>query len=176
MQPYDSITNKRTYIQYNESTGIIEDAANSLENIYGVTRIHIKDNEFSNIIGINIQSLYPDITTKLQELGIKGYFFVRQTRIPLKICQALTIGVLGEDGIPAPYANGGFFTEAFHQVNSTRKNQKLVYDYKSRIYTASNNSKIGAFCPDYDVNYEYLNSFFCGEQFYVKLKHQKVSF
>jgi hypothetical protein len=54
MQPYDSITNKRTYIQYNESTGIIEDAANSLENIYGVTRIHIKDNEFSNIIGINI--------------------------------------------------------------------------------------------------------------------------
>lgn len=176
MQPYDSITNKRTYIQYNESTGIIEDAANSLENIYGVTRIHIKDNEFSNIIGINIQSLYSDITTKLQELGIKGYFFVRQARIPLKICQALTIGVLGEDGIPAPYANNGFFTEAFHQINSTRKNQKLVYDYKSRIYTASNNSKIGAFCPDYDVNYEYLNSFFCGEQFYVKPKTSKSQF
>ena len=176
MRPYDSITNKRTYIQYNESTGIIEDAANSLENIYGVTRIHIKDNEFSNIIGINIQSLYTDITTKLQELGIKGYFFVRQARIPLKICQALTIGVLGEDGIPAPYANGGFFTEAFHQVNSTRKNQKLVYDYKSRIYIASNNSKIGAFCPDYDVNYEYLNSFFCGEQFYVKPKTSKSQF
>lgn len=176
MQPYDSITNKRTYIQYNESTGIIEDAANSLENIYGVTRIHIKANEFSNIIGINIQSLYPYITTKLQELGIKGYFFVRQARIPLKICQALTIGVLGEDGIPAPYANGGFFTEAFHQVNSTRKNQKLVYDYKSRIYTASSNSKIGAFCPDYDVNYEYLNSFFCGEQFYVKPKTSKSQF
>ena len=167
MSPYNE-NNQRVYLQYNESTGIIEGAKANLENIYGVTKVNIKDDEFTNIIGINIQSLYPNIITKLQELGIKGYFFVRQPRIPLKICQALTIGVLGEEGIPAPKINNGYYVESFHKIEAGHKYQELTYDYKSRIYTANTASKYGALCPDYDVNYEYLNQFFCGEQFYIK--------
>lgn len=173
-RPYNG--DQRIYIQYNESTGILEDAATSLENIYGVTRIHINTDEFYNIIGINIKSLYKDLTTKLQKLGIKGYFFVRQPRIPLKICQALTIGVLGDNGIPAPQVSGGFYTESFHKINSTRKQQYLINDHKSRIYLAPKAIKVGALCPDYDVNYEYLNSFFCGETFYVKPKSISTTF
>ena len=167
-QPY--VNNVRDYIQYNESTGVMEDAATPLENIYGVTRIHIRDCEFTNIIGIKIKSLYKSLSYRLQKLGVKGYFFVRQPRIPLKICQALTIGVLGNDGIPAPYVNNGYFVEAFHQIDSKRKNQKLTHYYKARTCIIANSSKFGALCPDYDVNYEYLNSFFCGEQFYIKPK------
>lgn len=174
-QPYNS-ENKRSYLQYNESTGILEGAVNVLENIYGVTRIHIKENEFTNIIGINIQSLYPQLITKLSELGVKGYFFVRQARIPLKVCQALTIGVVGEEGIPAPYVNNGFFTESFHKIDKTRKNQKLLHDHQSRVYIQPNAPKYGALCPDYDVNYEYLNSFFCGETFYINKRTNQMQF
>lgn len=173
-QPYtDSI---RNYIQYNESTGILEGAVTPFENIYGVTKIHIKENEFTNIIGINISSLYEDITDKLQSLGVKGYFFVRQPRIPLKICQALTIGVLGENGIPAPLLNNGYYTESFHTISNNRKSQTLVNDHKSRINTFDKATKFGALCPDYDVNYEYLNSFFCGEQFIIKPRTTKTAF
>jgi hypothetical protein len=33
-----------------------------------------------------------DVYEELKSLGVQGLFFVRQTRIPTTICQALTIG------------------------------------------------------------------------------------
>jgi len=45
----------------------------------------------NSIIGIKME-LQEGLLEELATLGIQGLFFVRQTRIPITICQALTIG------------------------------------------------------------------------------------
>lgn len=184
-------TGEREYIQYDESTGIILGGKANLENIYGITKIYSSTNELTNIYGITIT---PDNGLKewLIKNKVKGYFFVRQNRIPLRICQALTIGVYGDKGMPVPITRNGYFTEKFHTGTISQKNKDLnkvgiandvtvtlsnnvkyknYRVYQQRINKDGKNSKLekfGAFCPDYDINYITLNSLFCGETYEIK--------
>ena len=200
----------RNYITYNEETGIIyinnksnteddstessstknlstESPSNQLENIYGVVRIESgEDSEINSIIGIKIE--IDDKEKLFQELNkyqIKGYFFVRQKRIPLRICQALTIGVDRESNTPLLYTNSSieatskskekiaekdpnkplFITERF-----LSDDRVLTQNLEDRLYciSASNVNKYGAICPEYDINSPYLNSIFCGEEYIVE--------
>ena len=172
-------TSARNYIQYNEENGIILGNKLELENIYGLFTIKSSKSEYNNIFGITIK---PDDTAKLKkELiknGVKGYFFVRQPRIPQRICQAFTIGIQGKTGIPSPfcYVNGkyGLFTERFYvrsdqSIQENKAVNRLTNDYKSRIEAGQEDTRgrRGAICPDYDVNSPYLNSLFCGETFII---------
>lgn len=170
----------RNYIVYNESNGLIDANSDNLENIYGVVKIFSNESELSNIFGINIT---PDegLKEELVKNNVKGYFFVRQNRIPLRICQALTIGVLGDNGMPAPVSNNKFITERFCGEDTNTTNNPWILKDEQNIETSIETTKVkdlryGALCPDYDINYISLNSLFCGETYVAQPITNRLSF
>ncbi len=187
---YDD-SNTRNYITYEETTGILYKDNNStqttesMENAFGVVRIESKlDSEIHNIIGISITVQDEnEVFKELKKLKVKGYFFVRQTRIPLRLCQALTIGIDGESHTPLLYVNKDIkctnITKPRASVDSSEfyvterflsHEQKLTHYLDERLYCI-HKSKVniyGAICPEYDINTPYYNSLFCGNEFLVE--------
>lgn len=188
----------RNYITYNEDTGIVykssskeqndsQETSESLENVFGVVRIEFgesgEESEINKVIGIRIE--IDDKETLFQEFKkyqIKGYFFVRQKRIPLRLCQALTVGIDRESNTPLLY------TDYSTQINSKSKDnvnesdpffiterflsdsRTLVHNLDDRLYCVktSDVNKYGAICPEYDINSPYFNTLFCGDQYIVE--------
>lgn len=105
-----------------------------------------------------------EVLNELRSLGIKGFFFVRQKRIPTTLCQAYTIGIDSQSNTPIlPIENGKYITERFLDDN-----QILKYEYQDRLYTQSTNiRKEAAICPEYDVDSPYLNTIFSGGELSV---------
>jgi hypothetical protein len=82
----EDTANNRIKIAFNEETGIIykdsspELSTESIENAFGVVKIHTDKSEFNTIIGIKInidENCKYTLLTKLKSLGVKGLFFVR---------------------------------------------------------------------------------------------------
>ena len=186
----DSTGNKvRNYITFNESTGIIYSDTDSgrvnksLENVYGVVRFNLKEikSEVESIIGIEIVLEDEHVLfNELKKHKVKGYFFVRQKRIPLRLCQALTIGIDPQSHTPLLYTNSdtsiksstkpkegesGFITERF-------LNDKQILDHEvdNHLYWVNSDriNYYGAICPEYDINSPYYNSLFNGNEFIIK--------
>ena len=180
----------RLYISSNEDTGIVykdgtdasTEATESLENIYGVLRIETGLNqEISNVIGVQID--VQDKDTLFQELrkhNIKGYFFVRQKRIPLRLCQAFTIGVDGESNTPLLYTDSNTVVNSKSKTTDLKDfyiaerflsdDKRLVHNLEDRLYCVpkANVYKYGAICPEYDINSPYYNTLFCGDEYIVE--------
>ena len=85
---YKNNEENRNYLPYDEQTGLIIGGNN--ENIYGVFRIGTEENEFTKVFGIKMEYRTGKDTSEfideLHSLGVKGFFFVRQNRIPIRIC------------------------------------------------------------------------------------------
>ena len=152
----------------------------TLENAKGVCYIPFQNN-LNDVIGINFK-VQKEVIDKLQELGIKGYFIVRQKRIPTTLCQAYTIGVESESHTPViPKSEENYIYESFlddkestyvYFVDGKKKSSKgnlltHAFENHKRIIDKGLISSTGAICPDYDVNTAYLNSLFTGSKFVV---------
>ena len=142
----DSKTNKRDvqYRTYNKEThkweinyierdsflsgnGFIE-----LDNSYGVFK-NPSEKDFEPIQNYNLKETKPwfyqisipdfsnvetDFSEELRKLGVKGFFFVRQKRIPITLCQGYSIGVDKSSSIPVLTKDGKeYFTESFLATN-----------------------------------------------------------
>jgi hypothetical protein len=61
------------------------------------------------------------INNELKNCGVKGYFFVRQKRIPMTICQGVSIGVDKSSNIPCLYDSNinKYVSEAFVNGNDS---------------------------------------------------------
>lgn len=172
---------QRVYVNYDNHQYNIIDSNGSvnIENAKGV--IHIDHSDFNSVIGLNF-IIPKEVLTYLQEtLNMKGFFFVRQRRIPTTLCQAYTIGIDKQSHTPVLPVNKNdevrFITESFlsqgNGKTSTNKDKKpkdiqlLTHDFESRLYTLENQQvRIqGAICPEYDVNYPYFNTLFTGAEF-----------
>ena len=163
----------RTYITYNEETNIILSkegkASTDLENCKGV--ISFPESSSNDIYGIQFKlpsDQKNDIIKKLQELNVRGYFFVRQKRIPTILCQAFIIGIDKISHTPViPFKdneNDGYIAECFLES----KSRKLSHEYDERTYTINRNLvDKGAICPDYDVDVPYYNTLFSGDNFVI---------
>jgi len=83
-------------------------------------------------------------------------FFVRQTRIPNTICQALTIATDKQSYIPLiPIEKDNsveYIAESF--LNS---NRILSHDYESKIKSQIDANINAAICPEYSLNQPYFN-------------------
>ena len=159
-------TKNRKYIEQDNNTYIFN-SSNNLENIKGVIRITNDDKQTKQpIIGINFK--LPNYVKKYLKgtLNIKGFFFVRQKRIPTTLCQAYTIGTDRESYTPLIPIQSGFVTESFLR----KSDRYIVNDFLSRMHTLSANQvrQDSAICPEYDINYPYLNNLFTGSDFIVK--------
>lgn len=180
----------RLYISSNEDTGIIykngtdasTEATESLENIYGVLRIETGlKQEISNVIGIQIDIQYRDaLFQELRKHNIKGYFFVRQKRIPLRLCQAFTIGIDGESNTPLLYTDSNTVVNSKSKTDDLKDfyiaerflsdDKRIVHNLEDRLYCVpkTNVYKYGAICPEYDINSPYYNTLFCGDEYIVE--------
>ena len=71
---------------------------------------------------------------ELKELGVKGFFFVRQKRIPTILTQSVSLGIDKESGIPLLYnfEKKKYFTETFLDVTNSTKGQ-LTNKFENRI-------------------------------------------
>ena len=168
----------RIYISYQDSNyRIIEDGTITDQNAKGV--VLIQHSEFSEIIGINF-ILPNDVLTYLRNtLGIKGFFFVRQKRIPTTLCQAYTIGIDKQSHTPLLPVKSDtdtlYITESFLSNGknfgtggdtTSLKSRYLLHDFNQRVVTVEKQQVDfqGAICPDYDVNSSYLNTLFSASE------------
>lgn len=176
---------------YDETTFEIDDdfkicSKDSLENAKGVCYIPRQD-KLNTIIGLTFKT-HESVIKRLQELNIKGFFIVRQKRIPTTLCQAYTIGIESSSHTPVIPTTNEYIYESFlgdselsynyfedgkrkqetgYQLNNTFSNHRRSLDKKVI-------SQKAAICPDYDVNSPYLNNLFSGSEFIVKTLQSKA--
>ena len=74
-----------------------------------------------------------DLFDELKNLGVKGFFFVRQKRIPLTLCQGVSLGIDKESALPVLYdpVTKSYFSESFlnqtnGELNSLFLNRKMT--------------------------------------------------
>lgn len=178
-------------VTYDETTFEIDTKVSTkfpeLENAKGVCYIP-PQNKLNEVIGIDFKCDY-SVIKWLKVFGIKGFFIVRQKRIPTTLCQAITIATENVSHTPVIPYESNYIAESFLDNNKN----KYVYfeDGKKKSdsgYLISQNfndhkrvlnqnfvKTNAAICPDYDVNSTYLNSLFTGTE-YTIVKRGKCEF
>lgn len=168
-------------INYIPKNKWIDDSVN-YENTMGVFRMPKEDNEFF-IQGRNLNTNeyetkpwglkfeFPkDLWEKLKLLDVKGFFFVRQKRIPTTLCQGFSIGVDRTSYIPTPYIgeqeNGQYRAESFINKNGT-----LTTELNNRLINSNYKQISGLLSVDTFVQ-PTLQSTFDGSQFYLEYSKQ----
>lgn len=71
-----------------------------------------------------------DLLEELKQFGVKGFFFVRQKRIPITLCQGVSLGIDEPSSLPMLYdlKNNNYFSEGFLDKN----NGTLSYKFDNR--------------------------------------------
>lgn len=93
----------------------------------------------------------------------KGFFFVRQRRIPTTLCQAQSIDIDTENRHPTVY--DGTLGKNIEEGFLNKSNRYLSDDFTEHKQTATITETTGMLCPDYDINSPYLNNIFNGQEF-----------
>lgn len=164
-------------------------------NSKGVCKIDSDSIDNNTILGI--QFTIPEEVKKYlkEELGIRGFFFVRQKCIPNILAQCYLLPM--DDVLEAPviesyqdnkfeYYTECFLTQATGSSYDSKKGRNVPTgdryirnDYNSRLYKFKNKDgkssiseyAYAAICPDFLLNQPYYNQFFNGSKF----KFQKIS-
>lgn len=180
LEPTDFLLYKgeeRVYISVNESdyslTGETSEGAvtSSIENAKGVFQInsnHTANNDYT-IFGIDFV-VTQEVLSEIAKYA-KGFFFVRQKRIPLVLCQALTVGLDREAKIPViPVGQGSNNEIKFIAERFFNDDRVLTQSFDDRLYYLSPNQvdMRAAICPEYDLNAPYLNQLFTGGEFKIR--------
>lgn len=144
----------------------------TLENTRGTIYINDTDESTSKqlySIGIYVPK---EVVTYLQSIGIIGFFFVRQKRMPLRLCQAYTFPIDTGSQLPVLHTKNKYSIESF--LDSKRK---VTNNYNSRLKDVPksniDNTCLGAICPDLMVKMPYFNQFFTGTEIPIRLSNQQ---
>lgn len=167
---YRIVTDESAYEIESEDSStkdFITPTNHKLENSKGVVSLSAQIKKgVQNIYGLGIKTSNEVIDYLKNNLKIKGFFFVRQKRIPTILCQAYTIGIDPESKTPIlPISTDKYLSERFIDDKKI-----LTHDFDSRKYEFDTKSKIrkeGAICPEYDIDYTYYNTLFTGDTFSV---------
>lgn len=161
---YKIVTDPKSY--ENVSQDQIISSGKDLENSKGVISLEGSGYDTNKVFAIGIRTNREVLDYLKDKLKIKGFFFVRQKRIPTILCQAYTIGIDKESRTPVLPIQEGYLSERF--INDDRI---LTHDFDSRLYKFTNKGKVrtqGAICPEYDIDSSYLNSVFTGDKFTIQ--------
>ena len=104
----------------------------------------------------------PEVIKELKKYKVKGYFIVRQKRIPTIVAQGLSIGVDNSSHIPMIKCGDKYQTEGF-----LTKNRLLSQTFEDRIKYTSDKECSGLLCLDANVN-KVLQSTFDGSDFILQ--------
>lgn len=145
---------QRVYYDFPDS-GYIRD----YQNTHGVIYINDKTvNDSRPLYGLGIY-VSPHVIEYLKSIGIKGFFVVRQKRMPMRLCQAYTMPVDSGSQLPVLHTADGYYAESF--LDDTKK---LSHSFNRHLREVPKQQikEVGAICPDYMVKMPYLNQFFTG--------------
>ena len=157
-------------------TQLINEA--TIENSAGVCRIAENLGPNDNYFRVRNFVFKPCNNTLIEDLKkehIKGYFFVRQKRMPTILCQAFMIGRDTFSGIPAWKIINSEDNKPLWLTESFLTSQGYVeHDYDSRLVSvdASKAQTSVGLCPEFELNQAYFNNLFTGA--YMTLKQQTV--
>lgn len=156
---------KRTYIAVDEETYEIEDSQN-YENAKGVIKIdYTPDSGDFTVCGIGV--FIPTEIAEYLKDKVKGFFIVRQKRIPTILAQAYVLPRDINSEVPAIPTAQEYKIERFLDDDRI-----LNQNYSERLMSIdSNSSELGAraaICPEYSTNQGYFNSLFTGTQYLTK--------
>ena len=178
---YDN-ENNRSYI--NEGVNYSIENGKLNENTKGVIRIMDNTGPITSdgVSPLAIQFNVEGETLNLLSKLVKGFFFVRQKRIPTTLCQGLTIGIDDSSGLPMMYAKQDgdsekqYFTESF-VASKTSSKPVLMHYYQGRLIKTNNARRGGGIIsPDPMINSEFYNQLFVGSNFVVsKSQHQPLT-
>lgn len=106
-------------VKYNESTGLIMSNGVNVanENVKGVIQLNSEDD--TNVVHALEIRVSNKVIDKLKELGVQGYFFVRQNRIPLILAQGITIGVDKVGRVPTIPTKDGMLNDLASELNGS---------------------------------------------------------
>ena len=99
-------------------------------------------------------SIDSSIRDELRSLGVKGYFFVRQKRIPITLCQGFSVGIDSSSNIPSLYFDGKYIAESF--LEKTKSSGKTVLslseNFDNRIIKSDKKEGSALLCVDATLN------------------------
>lgn len=144
-------------------------------NAKGVIRIDDQgDTDAVYGIGVNIRQ---ETIERLKKVNVKGFFIVRQKRIPTILAQAFTFPIDQQSNLPTIFLNNNYYMESF-----LTKKKMLSHNYKDRLYKFKNTSKqldtskiFGAICPEFEINQHYFNTLFTGAEYPISLSNHEAS-
>lgn len=143
----------RSYIEYDEYSGNIKGAVD--QNAFGVVRFN------EQLQGLKVYGIKFNMSNEVREylqnvMHIRGYFFVRQKRIPTIMCQAVMTNFNPNAGVPlVKGVHQGFLSKDCILTPST-------------ITEAAKVSLRAAIAPEFELKQAYFNNYFTGESFQVK--------
>lgn len=161
----------REYIPINKETCKL-DSQN--ENSKGVIRIKYNGNQMTDSgtipIGLDIK-ISKEAIRELKRYT-KGFFFVRQKRIPTTLAQAVTIGLENTSFLPVlPSGTSTYRVERFIDDDGV-----LTHDFDRRCKDIKSDRVLegyAALCPEFELRQSYFNQLFTGTQFNVKMAKSK---
>lgn len=145
--------------------------------IFQMPNISIIDNKTVKPLYLKF-TISSEVKQKLSEYQIKGYFFVRQKRIPTILAQGLSIGIAAIGYVPLIYTDLNdneteekYETESFLSQNSGI----LSTTFKDRIIYVERKGSSALLCLDANVN-PLLQSNFNGMEYVIsKSKNGKIN-
>lgn len=163
----------RNYISYNKETFALD---NLNENAKGVFRIRYKGNQLasSGVIPLGLDLQIPEEVKIELKKYTKGFFLVRQKRIPTILCQAVLIGLDNTSHLPViPVQGDNYIIERFFD-----NDRLLTHDFGRRVVKiGSDKINIGsaALCPEFELQQAYFNQLFTSSQFPIKIASRYVN-
>lgn len=166
---------KRLYIEETDKHIISGGKVDKIENARGVSRLLSNTPQIQNDktmpIGINFL-IEKEILQEINKYA-KGFFFVRQKRIPTILSQGFTIGLDDYSNLPSlpvvteDSTTPSYIYERFY--NQFRILGNEFYDRLHKPTMLSNTIKDGKamICPDASLNYELFNNLFTGTEFVI---------
>lgn len=139
----------RQFIDVNENTHLlISGNTQELENAKGVVRLHsTASNTHNPVYGIKFVITANNRNDVLDELAkhCKGYFFVRQRRIPTVLCEAITIGTDKHSHHPCLPINGSIIN-SLENKKQIKKNTSVKLP-NSDNFVVVDSTDVRNFCP-----------------------------
>lgn len=141
-------------------------AASEDPNKFDYTENAILDEDYKESSGDDNEGLHGYSAARMFKLhGIKGYFFVRQKRIPTILAQGLIVGLTDKDrgSIPVITKNTAYITETF--LSSNASGRLLEADGRTITIDSSAVTNQAMFVPDAEMMEATFNQIFVGNKF-----------
>lgn len=163
---FNEITNEngqRQYLSIDSNSYLVNQ---SDWNSKGVCRLQVEAENAFEVLGIKFN--IPSIVQTHLNGKVKGFFFVRQKRIPTKLAQMYIMPHDAYSGLPLINAPGYDSGEAVYE-SFLDSNRSLNNNYKGHLQQAvpDSHSFIGI-CPEAELYQSYYNTIFTGANFSFK--------